>query len=92
MGITAEMWKSDWRNRGQEGFLQKAVLHHDPYKAPSATWTHDHCEFCWATIDEDRPDTLHSGYTTEDAYNWICEACFQDLKDIFVICIIDIEY
>lgn len=80
MALTPEQWTGDWRNRGQESFLQNATLHSANYTAPSETWTHDHCEFCWATFsDED----LSKGYTTADRYHWICPECFHDLKDIF---------
>lgn len=82
MAITKEEWKTDWRNNGQEEYLKK-TLYYKTYKAPSKEWDHDHCVFCWAKISEDEPGALRTGYTDEDDYWWICEECFQDLKDIF---------
>lgn len=84
MALTPQQWKDDWRNRGQESFLQGATLHSADYTAPSEEWTHDHCEFCWATFSEDpAPDEFPRGYTTSDCRHWICQECFHDLKDIF---------
>jgi hypothetical protein len=28
-------------------------------------------------------ETLHEGYTTDDAYYWICAICFEDFRDMF---------
>ena len=36
----------DWRLMGQEGYLQGAVFVRKPYKEWSASWEHDHCDFC----------------------------------------------
>ena len=52
-----------------------------PYKAKSTKWDHDHCEFCWQKFTEDRPDTAHEGFTTEDRYYWVCRECFELFKD-----------
>lgn len=38
----------DWRLHGQEKYLQGITLTWKRYRAPSATWDHDHCAFCWA--------------------------------------------
>ena len=58
--------------------------------AKNAAWTHDHCEFCFATfMVEDHPDVLHEGYATEDNYRWICETCFDDFKDRFEWMVVD---
>jgi len=61
------------------------VLHWRPYRQRSATWDHDHCEFCWAdfALPTLLPDALHAGYATEDEYRWICERCFNDFRHRF---------
>jgi hypothetical protein len=71
---------ADWRLTGQEEYLFGAELARKPYKARSAAWEHDHCEFCWAKfIDptfsaehramvERDPEVLTEGYTTTDAH------------------------
>ena len=43
---------------------------------------HDHCAFCWDKFAE-YDGCLHEGYCTEDCYDWICDACFNDLKECF---------
>jgi len=76
----------DWRLQGQENYLQGAVLVRRPYRqyAKSATWDHDHCEFCWATFSlHVQPDHLQEGYATEDDYHWVCEICFRDFAERF---------
>jgi hypothetical protein len=73
----------DWRLTGQARFLQGAVLHLAKYRTRSEVWNHDHCEFCWKKFTEDQPDTLQTGYTTEDHYRWICEQCFNDFRERF---------
>jgi len=38
----------DWRwHPGNASWLDGRTLRHHRYRAPSATWDHDHCEFCW---------------------------------------------
>lgn len=83
MQMTKEEWEKDWRNNGQENYLLGVSLSYRKYVAPSKTWLHDHCVFCWATISEDGKNDLHEGYTTSDLYYWICDDCYNDLKDIF---------
>jgi hypothetical protein len=58
------------------------------YTRWGANWDHDHCAACWATFAEfDGPDIQHEGFTTRDdyklgaGYDWVCQACFVDLKD-----------
>jgi phage terminase large subunit-like protein len=77
--------KEDWRLQGQEAYLTGATLEWRPYTRYSASWEHDHCEFCWAKFAEPEPpsDALHEGYTTTDRYRWICATCFGDFKDRF---------
>jgi len=74
----------DWRLTNQEEYLKGVSLHWSQYTALSETWTHDHCEFCWAEFAEgDEPGTLQFGYTTRDRYRWICEKCFHDFREKF---------
>ena len=81
--LTKEEWNQDWRNRGQESYLFQTILHRAAYHAPSETWTHDHCEFCWATFSERGGEDLREGYTTSDSDYWICDECFDSLRDLF---------
>lgn len=74
--------KDDWRLQGQDGYLSGVTLRWKKWKSPSATWNHDHCEFCWEKFSE-LPETLHEGYTTKDEKRWICPECFSDFKDMF---------
>ncbi len=72
----------DWRLMGQENYLKGARLSLQTYRRPRADWDHDHCEFCAAKfMEEDLPEVLHEGYTTEDQYHWVCPACFADFKE-----------
>jgi hypothetical protein len=52
------------------------------YRPYRSDWDHDHCAFCWANFS-DREGDLHRGYSTEDAYHWICAPCFVDFRDEF---------
>lgn len=81
--ISQAAWADDWRNRGQECFLANEHLQRMTYQAPSDIWTHDHCEFCWATFSEYGEQDLREGYTTDDHYHWICDDCYNDLKELF---------
>jgi hypothetical protein len=63
-------------------------LQHRRFIRWSETWDHYHCVACWAKFAEfDGPDIQREGYATcEDyqygaCYEWICGACFSDLKD-----------
>lgn len=72
----------DWRLTGQEDWLKGVKLLFKPYQRYSATWDHDHCEFCYAKFSL-RPGDLSEGYTTEDQYRWICSPCFNDFRESF---------
>lgn len=74
--------RDDWRRQGQETYLkgQKLVMRdYHPYREG---WDHDHCEFCGRKFSLDEGD-LHSGYSTEDSYHWICSPCFEDFRSEF---------
>jgi hypothetical protein len=58
------------------------------YIQRSESWDHDHCAACWTKFAElDGADIQHEGYATCDdypkgaCYEWVCSACFADLKD-----------
>jgi hypothetical protein len=70
----------DWRLTGQESYLWRAIWVRKRYRAPSETWEHDHCEFCWAKfMDPDfspaaralidgHPDVLIEGYASTEGH------------------------
>ena len=65
-------------------YLRGIKLYWKAYAPYSDVWTHDHCEFCFATFSEhDGPNILHHGYSTEDEYRWICKTCFDEFKEFF---------
>jgi hypothetical protein len=58
------------------------------YTRRSESWDHDHCSACYVKFAEfDGPDIQHMGYATEDdykfgaEYEWVCQACFDDLQN-----------
>lgn len=58
------------------------------YARWSDSWDHDHCAGCWAKFAEvEGPDIQQEGYATRDdypkgaCYEWVCQTCFDDLKD-----------
>jgi hypothetical protein len=72
---------SDWRIDNAR-FTKGAVLLFRKYTRYSEIWDHDHCEACLAKFMESGgSDSLDEGYCTEDRYRWICQSCFNDLKD-----------
>jgi hypothetical protein len=77
---------SDWRITNQMDFLQGVRLIHSKWLTLKETWDHDHCKFCWETLDA---STEALAYCTEDYYYWICEECYQDFKDAFEWVLVD---
>ena len=76
---------NDWRLTNQERYLKNVTLYWERYHPTNPNNDHDHCEFCLAKfMDDEYPDTLHEGYTTLDGYRWVCRACFEDFKDLFL--------
>lgn len=73
---------SDWRLRGQMGFLFGVTLKKSVFRRRKGFVEHDHCEFCWQEFSEREKD-LHEGYTTEDEDYWICNRCYRDFKEQF---------
>ena len=75
--------EQDWRLQGQENYLRLRKLVFKNYSDRTHKSDHDHCEFCGDKFSELIPESLKSGYTTENDYHWICNKCFTDLKDKF---------
>ena len=75
--------KNDWRLQGQEKYLFGKSLLFTNYSDRKTTTDHDHCEFCSNKFSNTIPGCLTKGYTTTDAYHWICENCFIDFKNDF---------
>jgi hypothetical protein len=79
-----------WRLQGQGKYLTGVELIRQAWRQSRPQWDHDHCEFCHATFARfDGPDVLHEGWTTPDAYRWICDACFADFRHRFAWVIAD---
>jgi len=82
----------DWRLTNLDRYLSGVGLHWRSWSSyrtadSGGDWDHDHCEFCFVHfgdhVFEDDPRTQLEGYTTDDGYHWICEACFDDFKTRF---------
>ena len=80
---TDKQWRID-----NASHLEGVRLQLRRYARLSESWDHDHCAACWAKFAElEGPDIQQEGYTTGDGYphgacyEWICPACFSDLKD-----------
>ena len=82
---------SDWRLSGQGEDLLGVTLCWRTYDSAVTGTDHDHCEFCFAkfAMTDHIPDALHAGYSTPDAYRWICAECFSDFKERFRWTLID---
>jgi hypothetical protein len=68
-------------------YLKGVRLQLRPYTRWSDKWDHDHCAACWAKFAElEGPEIQHDGYATCDdyehgaCYDWVCRACFDELK------------
>lgn len=70
---------NDWRLTNQAEYLFGKELKYQRYRPQSKDWDHDHCEFCGVKFSEFEDD-LHTGYTANNGYYWICEKCFNDFK------------
>jgi hypothetical protein len=78
-----KQWRIDFAKR-----LKGFRLQFQAYKPRGENSDHDHCAACWAKFAEfEGPDILHEGYATCDdyprgaRYEWVCQTCFDDLKD-----------
>ena len=82
--------KFDWRLTNQEQYLKGVSLRMSRFtvRPGQREWDHEHCEFCWAKIVEEKrkkegDDLLIEGYATEDRRRWICPQCFSDFREMF---------
>jgi len=82
--------KSDWRLTNQEQYLKDVSLRMSRFtvRAGQPEWDHEHCEFCWAKIVEEKrktdgDDLLIEAYATEDGRRWVCPQCFSDFREMF---------
>ena len=82
--------KSDWRLTNQEQYLKDVSLRMSRFKvrAGQPDWDHEHCEFCWAKIVEEKwkkegDDLLVEAYATENGHRWVCPKCFGDFRELF---------
>jgi hypothetical protein len=82
--------KSDWRLTNQEKFLKGVPLRMSRFKVRSGhpEWDHEHCDFCWAKIVEEKSkkdgdDLLVEAYATENRSHWVCPKCFEDFREMF---------
>jgi hypothetical protein len=73
---------TDWRLQGQERYLAGVRLYWRKYEDIRKEQNHDHCEFCWRKFSL-APEDLNEGYTTQDAYHWVCRDCFEDFGHLF---------
>ncbi len=76
----------DWRLAGQEKYLKGVEICRHPYRQypKNPAWDHDHCSFCWAEFClTGCKEALREGWSTLDEYNWICDPCFADFKELF---------
>ena len=81
MSVEKEMIMNDWRLTNQIKYLyQKKLVRRKIADFPDKD--HEHCEFCWDKFGRG-DNMLKEGYCTEDAYNWICDTCFEDFKEMF---------
>jgi len=70
----------DPRITDQMDYLMDVPLRHRRWFQPQENWDHDHCEFCWKTLDA---STEEPAYCTEDCDSWICPDCYNDFKEAF---------
>lgn len=63
----------------QKTYLRNKTLLFKQFKAIG---DHRHCELCWNRISNANED-LHCGYYEEISGSWICEACFNDFRELF---------
>lgn len=57
-------------------------------RAGQPNWDHEHCDFCWPKIVEEKgkkdgDDLLVEAYVTIDGSHWVCPKCFADFRTPF---------
>lgn len=75
------MEDKDWRLCGSKDHLHGLTLKKSAFRGNIKN-DHEHCELCWEKFGEG-DGMLREGYCTLDSYHWVCEECFDDLKDHF---------
>jgi hypothetical protein len=76
--------ENDWRLTANHERLRGATLSRRRYEAPSASWEHDHCEFCWAKFMQRNGDGIQAaGYFHAGSKTWICDRCLDEFRDRF---------
>lgn len=82
--------ESDWRLTNQEKYLKGVTLRLSRFEVRSGKpeWDHEHCDFCWAKIAEEKlkregDDLLMEAYATKDHHHWVCPKCFEDFREMF---------
>lgn len=75
----------NWKLNGQEEYLTNAVFRFARWKLTDPDWTHDHCEFCWATFSEYGGEDLAEGYVMDYGNRdvWVCPECFAEFQESF---------
>ena len=80
------MPNGDWRLTNQLSYMKAATLAWRIYEAPSESWDHDHCEFCFVKFlpPPAADDAVAAGYVTLDGEDrWVCKTCFDDFRELF---------
>lgn len=76
----------DWRLQGQEEYLKGKILKKKKYIKPRQDWDHEHCEFCWQKIAEEKDqikNSIDGAYCDESTDRWVCPVCYEDFKNDF---------
>ena len=54
------------------------------FEPTNVQWDHEHCVFCWEKITSCACGGSVA-YVTQDGKWWICEDCYNDFKDMFLM-------
>lgn len=69
----------EWAYNTKKYLHNVQLIHKQYFGDPN---DHVHCEICWAKISSQAKD-LHDGYYDKQSKSWICDDCFNLLKDLF---------
>jgi len=62
-------------NKGASSKFHGQAYDQAEYELVEDGWSHDHCPFCWVTIeDREYEGAVTTAFT--DGYNWVCPPCF----------------